>query len=153
MNSSAPAPFGPQTAARGAALRRAVTEETLGIVGAPFALAGKLVERAGFDAIYLSGAAFSAGGVKARIDDHLDAGCDVVLVCHVQMVEDALRTMDRRASNTMALAGMLGRGALGWDGLLADARYGEAQARMNDVPVSAIDAGATSGANNVGDVA
>jgi methylisocitrate lyase len=63
MNSSAPAPFGPQTAARGAALRRAVTEETLGIVGAPFALAGKLVERAGFDAIYLSGAAFSAGSL------------------------------------------------------------------------------------------
>lgn len=58
-----PAPFGRQTAARGAALRRAVTEETLGIVGAPFALAGKLVERAGFDAIYLSGAAFSAGGL------------------------------------------------------------------------------------------
>jgi methylisocitrate lyase len=58
-----PAPFGPQTAARGAALRRAVTEETLGIVGAPFALAGKLVEQAGFDAIYLSGAAFSAGGL------------------------------------------------------------------------------------------
>ena len=98
-------------------------------------------------------AAHSAGGVKARVDAHLDAGCDVVLVCHVQMVEDALRAMDGRASNTMALAGLLGRGALGWDGLLADARYGEAQARMNDVPVSAIDAGATSGANNVGDVA
>jgi methylisocitrate lyase len=58
-----PAPLGPRTAARGAALRQAVTEETLGIVGAPFALAGKLVERAGFDAIYLSGAAFSAGGL------------------------------------------------------------------------------------------
>jgi methylisocitrate lyase len=30
-------------------------------VGAPFALAAKLVEPAGFDAVYLSGAAFSAG--------------------------------------------------------------------------------------------
>jgi methylisocitrate lyase len=56
-----PAPFGPRTAAGGAALRQAVREETLGIVGAPFALAAKLVERAGFDAIYLSGAALSAG--------------------------------------------------------------------------------------------
>ena len=56
-----PAPFGPRTAAGGAALRQAVTEETLGIVGAPFALAAKIVEQAGFDAIYLSGAAFSAG--------------------------------------------------------------------------------------------
>jgi methylisocitrate lyase len=58
-----PAPFGPRTAAGGAALRQAVKEETLGIVGAPFALAAKLVEQAGFDAIYLSGAAFSAGGL------------------------------------------------------------------------------------------
>lgn len=33
----------------------------LGIVGAPFALAARLVEHAGFDAVYLSGAAFSAG--------------------------------------------------------------------------------------------
>jgi methylisocitrate lyase len=33
----------------------------LGIVGAPFALAAKLIEDAGFDAVYLSGAAFSAG--------------------------------------------------------------------------------------------
>ena len=56
-----PAPFGPATAPGGSALRRAVTEEMLGIVGAPFALAGRLVEDAGFDAIYLSGAAFSAG--------------------------------------------------------------------------------------------
>ena len=56
-----PAPHGPRTAAPGAALRRAVAAETLGIVGAPFALAAKLVERAGFDAVYLSGAAFSAG--------------------------------------------------------------------------------------------
>jgi methylisocitrate lyase len=30
-------------------------------VGAPFALAARLVERSGFDAVYLSGAAFSAG--------------------------------------------------------------------------------------------
>ncbi len=57
----APAPFGPATAGGGAALRNQATAETLGIVGAPFALAAKLVEAAGFDAVYLSGAAFSAG--------------------------------------------------------------------------------------------
>jgi methylisocitrate lyase len=56
-----PAPDGPATAPGGAALRRAAATETLGIVGAPFALAAKLVESAGFDAVYLSGAAFSAG--------------------------------------------------------------------------------------------
>jgi beta-N-acetylhexosaminidase len=28
--------------------------------------------------------------------------------------------------------GVLGRGALGWDGLIADARYGDTQARVLD---------------------
>jgi methylisocitrate lyase len=56
-----PAPFGPTTARGGQALRDQAATETLGIVGAPFALAAKLVEEAGFDAVYLSGAAFSAG--------------------------------------------------------------------------------------------
>ncbi len=75
-------------------------------------------------------AAFSAGGVRSRIDAHLDAGCDVVLVCHPELVEESLRAVEGRALNTAALAGLLGRGALGWDGLLADARYGAAQARL-----------------------
>ena len=46
---------------RGAILRRLVADGTVAIPGAPLALAAKLVEREGFDAIYLSGAAFSAG--------------------------------------------------------------------------------------------
>lgn len=46
---------------RGAILRRLVAEGTVAIPGAPLALAAKLIEREGFDAIYLSGAAFSAG--------------------------------------------------------------------------------------------
>jgi len=62
-SASRPAPDGPSTAAGGAALRRAAETETLGIVGVPFALAAKLVEEAGFDAVYLSGAAFSAGAL------------------------------------------------------------------------------------------
>nr|WP_295374864.1 beta-N-acetylhexosaminidase [Pseudoxanthomonas sp.] len=75
-------------------------------------------------------AAFSAGGVKARIDLHLDAGCDVVLVCSPKLVEESLKAMEGRALNTAALVGLIGRGALGWDGLLADQRYGQAQARV-----------------------
>ena len=98
-------------------------------------------------------AAHSAGGTKARVEAHLDAGCDVVLVCHPQMVEDALHALEGRKSNTMALIGLIGRGALGWDGLLADNRHGEARARMSNVPIATQDAGATSGAINVGDVA
>lgn len=46
---------------RGAALRRLAGEGTFAIPGAPIALAAKLIEREGFEAIYLSGAAFSAG--------------------------------------------------------------------------------------------
>ena len=75
-------------------------------------------------------AAFTAGGVKARIDDHLDAGCDVVLVCAPKLVEESLKAMEGRTSNTAALLGLIGRGGLGWDGLLADARYGHAQSRL-----------------------
>ena len=75
-------------------------------------------------------AAFSAGGVKSRIDAHLDAGCDVVLVCHPELVEESLAAAQDRKLNTMALTGLIGRGYRGWDGLLADARYGQAQSRL-----------------------
>ena len=69
-------------------------------------------------------AAESAGGVKARIDAHLDAGCDVVLVCAPALVEDSLKACDGRApANTAALTGLMGRGALCWQSLIADARY------------------------------
>ena len=75
-------------------------------------------------------AAHGVGGIKARVDAHLDAGCDVVLVCHPELVEESLAAAEGRALNTMALAGLMGRGALGWDGLLADARHGPASARQ-----------------------
>jgi len=75
-------------------------------------------------------AAFSAGGIKARVDLHLDAGCDVVLVCHPELVEESLQAVDGRKLNTMALAGLIGRGPMGWDGLLADRRYGDSRGRL-----------------------
>ncbi|MGH8077813.1 MAG: beta-N-acetylhexosaminidase, partial [Lysobacter sp.] len=75
-------------------------------------------------------AAFSAGGIKSRIDAHLDAGCDVVLVCHPELAEESLAAVQGRKLNTMALTGLIGRGAMGWDGLLADARYGDARGRL-----------------------
>lgn len=75
-------------------------------------------------------AAFSAGGVKARIDAHLDAGCDVVLVCHPDLVTESLAAVEGRDLNTMALAGLIGRGPLAWDGLLADTRYLDLHARF-----------------------
>ena len=79
-------------------------------------------------------AAFSAGGIAARVHAHLDAGCDVVLVCHPELVEESLAAVQGRALDTMALAGLVGRGALGWDGLLADARYRETRERLGAAP-------------------
>ena len=79
-------------------------------------------------------AAFSAGGIKARVDAHLDAGCDVVLVCHPELVDESLAAVRGRSLDTMALAGLVGRGALGWDGLLADGRYRDAQDRLGAGP-------------------
>lgn len=76
-------------------------------------------------------AAESAGGVKSRIDAHLDAGCDVVLVCAPALVEDSLVAMDARpVSNTATISALLGRGPAGWDGLLADPRHDGAIARL-----------------------
>jgi beta-N-acetylhexosaminidase len=103
----------------------------------PFWINTVLREQMGFRGVVFSddigmAAAFSVGGVKARIDVHLDAGCDVVLVCSPRLVDESLQAMQGRESNTAALLGMIGRGGLGWDGLLADARYGDRQGRLGD---------------------
>lgn len=75
-------------------------------------------------------AAFSAGGIKARIDAHLDAGCDVVLVCHPELVPESLAAVEGRRLNTAAMAGLIGRGPLAWEGLLADPRYDATRSRI-----------------------
>mgnify|MGYP002653893689 CR=1 FL=1 len=59
-------------------------------------------------------ASFSAGGVAGRVHAHLDAGCDVVLVCHPELVEESLAAVAGRRLNTMALLGLIGQGPLGW---------------------------------------
>jgi beta-N-acetylhexosaminidase len=102
-----------------------------------------LREEMGFRGVVFSddigmAAAESAGGVKARIDAHLDAGCDVVLVCPPALVAESLRAMDDRpVSNAAAVASLLGRGPCGWEGLLAEARYDEARTTLTG-PGSAV---------------
>lgn len=98
-----------------------------------------LREEMGFRGVVFSddigmAAAFSAGGIKQRIDAHLDAGCDVVLVCHPQLVEESLAAVQARTLDMTVCASLMGRGAMGWDSLLAEARYGEAQARLAGEP-------------------
>ena len=94
-----------------------------------------LRKRMGFRGVVFSddigmAAAFSAGGIRARIDAHLDAGCDVVLVCHPELVPESLAAVEGRELNTAALIGLIGRGAMGWDGLLADARHHDTRSRL-----------------------
>ena len=106
----------------------------------PFWLKTVLRDRMGFRGVAFSddigmAAAESAGGIKARIDAHLDAGCDVVLVCAPARVEDSLKACDARGpANTAALTGLMGRGALGWGGLLADARRPAIQRALSAPP-------------------
>jgi len=66
---------------RGAVLRDLVTEGTIAIPGAPLALAAKLAERQGFEAVYLSGAAFSAGSLGVP---------DIGIVTLDQLVEQTM---------------------------------------------------------------
>jgi len=94
----------------------------------PFWIQRILREELGFHGVVFSddigmAAGASAGGVKARVRAHLDAGCDVVLVCHPELVEDALQAVAGRRFNTLALASLMGSGTVGWEGLLADARH------------------------------
>ena len=75
-------------------------------------------------------AAHAAGGITQRVIQHLDAGCDVVLACQPDIVEEALRAVEGRSLNTAALIGLIGRGPRAWEGLLADTRYEPALARL-----------------------
>ena len=65
----------------------------------------------------------------------------------------ALAGIGDRKLNTLALAGLVGRGALAWEGLLADARRADAQRRLEDLRAPEPQTDAVSGAIHVGDVA
>jgi beta-N-acetylhexosaminidase len=101
----------------------------------PFWIETILRQEMGFRGVVFSddigmAAAFSAGGIKQRIDAHLDAGCDVVLVCHPELVEESLDAVKGRALNQDICASLMGRGEQAWGPLLADARYARAQADL-----------------------
>lgn len=101
----------------------------------PFWIETILREEMGFRGVVFSddigmAAAFSAGGIKQRIDAHLDAGCDVVLVCHPELVEESLDAVKGRGLKQDICASLMGRGEHAWTPLLADARYARAQADL-----------------------
>ena len=78
----------------------------------------------GFTGIVISddismAAAGAAGGVGARVKAHLAAGCDLVLACFPDVVEEAIAALPPLADNAMERLAPL-RGAIGatWEGLL-----------------------------------
>ena len=64
-------------------------------------------------------AAESAGGIAARIDAHLDAGCDLVLVCSPALVADSIAAVRGRAPcPSDRLSRLRGMVASTWQSLL-----------------------------------
>ena len=68
-------------------------------------------------------AAHQYNTVTARVHAHLDAGCDVVLACAPDDVEEAVQAMHNRSCSTTRLLGLIGQRGIAWDTLLADSRY------------------------------
>ena len=80
-------------------------------------------------------AAESAGGIGERVTAHLDAGCDLVLVCHPFMVDAALEAVrGREPCASEKVASLCGNVAPDWKALLDDpqhARYVAAVASLS----------------------
>jgi beta-N-acetylhexosaminidase len=82
-------------------------------------------------------AAESAGGVAARIDAHLDAGCDVVLVCHPNLVPDSLAAVrGREPAAPGHLATLRGLIAPTWQALVDNPQRDAFVARVTALDVA-----------------
>jgi len=102
----------------------------------PFWIRTMLKQGLGFDGVVFSddigmAAAESAGGVRARIEKHLSAGCDVVLACPPACVPDAVAAMDVREYPLARLDPLRAAGAFRWAALPGDSRYLAACAALN----------------------
>jgi beta-N-acetylhexosaminidase len=79
-------------------------------------------------------AAESAGGIGARVTAHLDAGCDLVLVCAPAMVDDAIASVRGRAACDAArVATLCGSVAQSWDSLQDDPQYHRRVAALREL--------------------
>jgi len=88
-------------------------------------------------------AAESAGGIAARIDAHLDAGCDVVLVCKPALVPDALAAVAKRdPAPESAVAALCGCVANTWDALVDNPQRSAFIARVGALVYGAENSGA-----------
>ncbi len=102
----------------------------------PFWIQTLLKQRLGFTGVVFSddigmAAAESAGGVRARIDKHLSAGCDAVLACPPACVPDAVAAMAVREYPLARLDRLRAARAFDWAALPGDSRYLAACAALN----------------------
>lgn len=92
--------------------------------------------RLGFNGIVFSddigmAAAESAGGITARIAAHLEAGCDIVLVCPPALVDEAIRVTEPMALKSRdTLARLAARAEPDWSTLTMSADYTAARSAL-----------------------
>ena len=99
----------------------------------------------GFDGIVISddigmAAATGIGSVADRVRGHLDAGCDLVLACTPDLVDDALAActgIEPRKPLRDPVERLRGRAAKGWRALIADPRWQRSAQRLSDGPLLA----------------
>lgn len=82
-------------------------------------------------------AAESAGDIGARVIAHLDAGCDLVLVCHPTMVDAALEAVRGRSPCAAEkVASLHGSVAESWDSLKSDPQHLRYVAALGELATS-----------------
>lgn len=101
----------------------------------PFWIQTVLKQRLGFAGVVFSddigmAAAESAGGVRARIEKHLSAGCDAVPACPPACVPDAVEAMAVRDYPLARLDRLRAARTFDWAALSGDSRYLAAQAAL-----------------------
>ena len=83
-------------------------------------------------------AAESAGGIGARVLAHLDAGCDLVLVCQPAMVAASIEAVRGRAPcATAKVASLLGTVAESWASLADDPQHARYVAALGQLAAPA----------------
>lgn len=102
----------------------------------PYWIRDVLRERMKFGGVVFSddigmAAAESAGGIKARIDAHLDAGCDVVLVCAPALVTEAIAAVTTRVpAAAFTFTALRARATPEWSQLLASEDFNHTRAGL-----------------------
>jgi beta-N-acetylhexosaminidase len=81
-------------------------------------------------------AAESAGGVGARISLHLNAGCDVVLVCPPVLVQSALESMPERDYDYTKIDVLRAKRQISWQNLAQQTQYQSALNAINSMEQS-----------------